>query len=100
MNRSARPHSDFPCLGQDETFAYIAGYTEGGFAYGVTWEEWEQLEQESSTSSELEIEENRRAHRRCKVESCRIYHPFGPITSHQPATHYQAHEFGARELSH
>jgi hypothetical protein len=56
MNRSARPHSDFPCLDQDETFAYIAGYTEGGFAYGVTWEEWEQLEQESSTSSELEIE--------------------------------------------
>jgi hypothetical protein len=56
MNRSARPHSDFPGLDQDETFAYIAGYTEGGFAYGVTWEEWEQLEQESSTSSELEIE--------------------------------------------
>jgi hypothetical protein len=56
MNRSARPHSDFPSLDQDETFAYIAGYTEGGFAYGVTWEEWEQLEQESSTSSELEIE--------------------------------------------
>ena len=66
MNRSARPHSDFPCPDQDETFAYIAGYTEGGFAYGVTWEEWEQLEQESSTSSELEIEENRRAHRRCR----------------------------------
>ena len=40
MNRSARPHSDFPCPDQDETFAYIAGYTEGGFAYGVTWEEW------------------------------------------------------------
>jgi hypothetical protein len=56
MNRSARPHSDFPCLDQDETFAYIAGYTEGGFAYGVTWEEWEQLEQESSSYSELEIE--------------------------------------------
>lgn len=23
----------------DETFAFIAGYTECGFAYGVTWEE-------------------------------------------------------------
>ena len=56
MNRSDRPHSDFLCPDQDETFAYIAGYTEGGFAYGMTWEEWEQLEQESSTSSELEIE--------------------------------------------
>ena len=56
MNRSARLHSSCPCLDQDDTFAYIAGYTEGGFAYGVTWEEWEQFEQESSTSSELEIE--------------------------------------------
>jgi hypothetical protein len=32
---------------QDETFAYIAGYTEGGFAFGVTWEEWERLNQEA-----------------------------------------------------
>jgi hypothetical protein len=30
---------------QDETFAYVAGYTEAGFAYGVTWEEWERLNQ-------------------------------------------------------
>ncbi len=26
----------------DEHFVYIAGYTEGGFPYGVTWEELEQ----------------------------------------------------------
>jgi len=31
---------------QDENFAYIAGYTETGFAYGVTWEECERLNQE------------------------------------------------------
>ncbi len=55
MNRSARLHSSSPCLDQDDTFAYIAGYTEGGFAYGIPWEEWEQFEQESSNSSELEI---------------------------------------------
>lgn len=30
----------------DETFAYIAGYTSGGFAYGITWEEWEKIEKE------------------------------------------------------
>lgn len=30
---------------QDETFSYIAGYTQAGFAYGVTWEEWERLNQ-------------------------------------------------------
>lgn len=29
---------------QDEYYAYIADYTAAGFAYGVTWEEWERLE--------------------------------------------------------
>lgn len=28
----------------DETFAYIAGYTSGGVPYGVTWEEWDELD--------------------------------------------------------
>lgn len=28
----------------DENFAYIAGYTSGGFPFGVTWEEWEEIE--------------------------------------------------------
>lgn len=37
----AREHPD-----QDETFAFIAGYTSGGAPYGITWEEWEQLEPE------------------------------------------------------
>ena len=27
----------------DETFAFIAGYTSGGFPYGVTWEEMEKV---------------------------------------------------------
>jgi hypothetical protein len=31
-------------LDQDENFAYIAGYTEAGFAYGITWEDWEGLD--------------------------------------------------------
>jgi len=43
MNRSARLHSSSPYLDQDDTFAYIAGYTEGAFAYGVTWEQWETI---------------------------------------------------------
>ena len=30
---------------QDESFSYVAGYTEAGFAFGVTWEEWERLNQ-------------------------------------------------------
>jgi hypothetical protein len=38
-------------LERDETFAYIAGYTEAGFAFGVTWEEWEQLNQQHLSES-------------------------------------------------
>jgi hypothetical protein len=37
--------------GQNETFAFIAGYTSGGAPYGITWEEWEQLEPGSSKSN-------------------------------------------------
>jgi hypothetical protein len=31
---------------QDEHFAFIVGYTPGGAPYGVTWEEWEGMEDE------------------------------------------------------
>jgi len=34
--------SDF--VESDSTFAYIAGYTEGGAPYGLTWEEWPKVE--------------------------------------------------------
>jgi hypothetical protein len=33
---------------QDEHFAFIAGYTSGGIPYGITWEEWEALEESES----------------------------------------------------
>ncbi len=29
----------------NEYFAYIAGYTEGGTPFGVTWEEWDPIKQ-------------------------------------------------------
>lgn len=31
---------------QDEHFAFIVGYTPGGAPYGITWEEWEAMEDE------------------------------------------------------
>lgn len=34
----------------DETFAFIAGYTSGGFAYGITWEESARMEAEEQHS--------------------------------------------------
>ena len=30
---------------QDEYFAFIVGYTSGGAPYGLTWEEWEAIEE-------------------------------------------------------
>ena len=39
---------------QDDYFAFIVGYTPGGAPYGITWEEWEQLdasESEEDTAS-------------------------------------------------
>ena len=36
---------------QDDYFAYIIGYTSGGAPYGITWEEWEALD-------DAEAEEN------------------------------------------
>jgi hypothetical protein len=36
---SARKKFDELYPDSDDTFAYIAGYTAGGFPYGTTWEE-------------------------------------------------------------
>lgn len=36
----------------DENFAFIAGYTPGGFPYGVTWAEWETQEQRERAGRE------------------------------------------------
>lgn len=33
----------------DDTFAFIAGYTTGGVAYGITWEEMREIEQREET---------------------------------------------------
>lgn len=37
----------------DETFAYIVGYTSGGAPYGVTWEQWEDEEEENNQSDDI-----------------------------------------------
>ena len=45
-------------IDSDGTFAYIAGYTEAGFPYGVTWEEWEQTNQMESLNAENSVGDN------------------------------------------
>lgn len=37
----AELYNDF--IDQDDDFAYIVGYTSGGFPYGITWEEYDNL---------------------------------------------------------
>lgn len=39
----------------DEIFAFIVGYTEGGFPYGVTWEEME-IQEGTEDKVEKDIE--------------------------------------------
>jgi hypothetical protein len=43
---------DEPWQPGDELFAFIAGRTEGGAAYGVTWEEMAAVEQQAETDAE------------------------------------------------
>jgi hypothetical protein len=45
--KSRRVETPESSLDQDENFPYIAGYTEAGFAYGITWEEWGRLNQKN-----------------------------------------------------
>jgi hypothetical protein len=42
--KQAREKDRIDSIDSDERFAFIVGYTSGGAAYGVTWEECEELE--------------------------------------------------------
>ena len=48
--RRRERHASHPSQDQDDEFAFIAGYTEGGAPYGITWDEWERLNPQSSSS--------------------------------------------------
>lgn len=46
MGQRKRKQQESNCIiEQDERFYFIAGYTENGVPYGVTWEEQEEIEQ-------------------------------------------------------
>lgn len=49
--REVRPNDADTTDDSDEHFAYIAGYTEADFAFGVTWEEWERCEEREEHNS-------------------------------------------------
>lgn len=37
--KEAKEEQDGTLYGSDDTFSFIAGYTEGGAPFGTTWEE-------------------------------------------------------------
>jgi hypothetical protein len=42
--RQREKYAPRPSIRSDHEFAVIVGYTEGGAAYGITWDEWEGLD--------------------------------------------------------
>ena len=48
---TAMPRTEFPK--SDETCAFVAGYTDGGVAFGLTWEGWEGIERRASMEPPL-----------------------------------------------
>ena len=40
----------------DDTYAYIEGYTSGGAAYGVTWEEMEEVFRRAEADARIDLE--------------------------------------------
>ncbi len=45
-------------MDSDDTFAFIAGYTSGGFPYGVTWDEMDSESEEAEENFKQKNEEN------------------------------------------
>lgn len=43
-------------IDSDETFAFIVDYTPWGFPFGITWEEWEEIEKAERESEKNEFE--------------------------------------------
>jgi hypothetical protein len=46
------PKEMFLPIESNEYFSFIAGYTSGGAAYGLTWEEFNQADQEKYSKTE------------------------------------------------
>jgi hypothetical protein len=44
-----------PYWKQTPVFAYIAGYTEGGAPYGLTWEEYESADHDSFNDADIPV---------------------------------------------
>ncbi|KIL37219.1 hypothetical protein SD71_00310 [Cohnella kolymensis] len=56
--KTNRENPVFPAVEQDEHFYFIAGYTDGGAPYGITWEEHES-KQSYVSDSRIDMRESR-----------------------------------------
>ncbi len=54
-NHKKRNQEIEPLIESDEHFAFIAGYTSNGFAYGLTHEEWDELNSEVEKEKPVEV---------------------------------------------
>ena len=57
--RKAQQHRGTRCAGRpesDKTFAFIAGYTEGGAAYGITREEWTRMDRREKATPPAKVD--------------------------------------------
>lgn len=50
LRRHRFEHECMLFAAQDENFAFIAGSTDNGFPYGITWEEQEEIDREDALS--------------------------------------------------
>ena len=58
QRRKKRYKEEIDLPEQNEYFAFIAGYTSGGVPYGITWEEWEQMEKNDEVKEKPEKRES------------------------------------------
>lgn len=52
-----KKHQEAVCdIDQDGNFAFIAGYTPGGFPYGITWEEQAEIDRRDRINPDFSFE--------------------------------------------
>ena len=68
-------YSDGDNVEQDERFAFIAGYTSGGFPYGITWEEQEIIDQREFTDASQYLQKKPMAKNRSDNSKERLSNP-------------------------
>ena len=54
-SKKKKENEEEPLFESNEYFAMIIGYTSGGAPYGVTWEEYEEMEQCTDDGIDIDL---------------------------------------------